>query len=198
MAKSFYGLPHYQPKSFRACPIFWSSKNMCSVRVKPIPFARKNEPLARRAVYRHSSVPEASYICHTNPSVPEVTGEFSRFRRYFSGINLSRRTVQGDVIAFFIYNAFDLHCLVLVVHIDGTGTGHTTFTHTTSHYGRMEVIPPRAVRIPSAADIPAKSSGEVSIRTITTRWPSSRHFWASSAWNTICPQAAPETPATLV
>ena len=67
----------------------------------------------------------------------EVTGEFSRFRRYFSGINLSRRTVQGDVIAFFIYNAFDLHCLVLVVHIDGTGTGHTTFTHTTSHYGRM-------------------------------------------------------------
>ena len=54
-----------------------------------------------------------------------------------------------------------------------------------------EVIPPRAVSIPSAAFIPAKSSGEVSIRTIITLCPSSCHFAASSAKKTICPVAAP-------
>ena len=54
-----------------------------------------------------------------------------------------------------------------------------------------DVIPPRAVRIPSATAIPAKSSGEVSIRTMTTFLPSACHLAASSAKNTICPVAAP-------
>lgn len=61
-------------------------------------------------------------------------------------------------------------------------------------YRKMEGIPAEwgtAVKIPSATAIPARSSGEVSIRTITTFLPSSAHLAASSAKNTICPQAAP-------
>ena len=54
-----------------------------------------------------------------------------------------------------------------------------------------DVIPPRAVRMPSALAIPARSSGDVSIRTIITLCPLAAHSCASSAWNTICPQAAP-------
>ena len=53
------------------------------------------------------------------------------------------------------------------------------------------VMPPRAVKIPSAALMPAKSSGLVSIRTITTCLPSSCQRSASSAKNTTWPQAAP-------
>ena len=54
-----------------------------------------------------------------------------------------------------------------------------------------EVIPPLAVTIPSAAAMPARSSGLVSMRTMTTRCPSACHLAASSAKNTIWPQAAP-------
>ena len=54
-----------------------------------------------------------------------------------------------------------------------------------------EVMPPRAVRMPSAAVMPARSSGEVSIRTMITWCPSSCQRAASSAKNTTCPQAAP-------
>ena len=53
------------------------------------------------------------------------------------------------------------------------------------------VIPPLAVKIPSAALIPARSSGLVSMRTIITWWPSSCQCSASSAKKTTCPQAAP-------
>ena len=54
-----------------------------------------------------------------------------------------------------------------------------------------EVIPPRTVRIPSDTCIPSISSGEVSRRTRITLCPSAVSSIASSAENTICPQAAP-------
>ena len=54
-----------------------------------------------------------------------------------------------------------------------------------------DVRPPVAVKIPSAATIPAISSGDVSLRTRRTFFPSFAHFSASAAVNTICPQAAP-------
>ena len=54
-----------------------------------------------------------------------------------------------------------------------------------------EVMPPRAVRMPSAASIPWMSSGEVSIRTRITFWPALPRSSASSAVSTTMPVAAP-------
>ncbi len=54
-----------------------------------------------------------------------------------------------------------------------------------------DVAPPRAVRMPCATAIPWKSSGEVSIRTRTTRSPLATHSTAVSASNTARPTAAP-------
>ncbi len=54
-----------------------------------------------------------------------------------------------------------------------------------------EVIPPRAVKIPSAASIPPISSGEVSLRTKITCSPRSFQASASSALKTMRPIAAP-------
>ena len=53
------------------------------------------------------------------------------------------------------------------------------------------VMPPRTVRMPSAAFMPSMSSGEVSRRTSTTRSPFFFHALASSALKTILPHAAP-------
>ena len=61
-----------------------------------------------------------------------------------------------------------------------------------------DVIPPRTVRMPWAAFMPSISSGDVSRRTSTTFSPRSAHSLASSAENTILPQAAPgEAPRAL-
>ncbi len=54
-----------------------------------------------------------------------------------------------------------------------------------------EVMPPRAVRMPSAAFMPRMSSGEVSIRTRMTFSPAFAFSSASSAENTTRPTAAP-------
>ena len=54
-----------------------------------------------------------------------------------------------------------------------------------------EVMPPRVVRMPSAACMPWMSSGEVSTRTRMTFLPSALSLVASSEENTISPDAAP-------
>ena len=54
-----------------------------------------------------------------------------------------------------------------------------------------EVFPPRAVRIPSAAIMPSRSSGLVSLRTSTTCSPRSAHALAVGESNTARPTAAP-------
>ena len=60
------------------------------------------------------------------------------------------------------------------------------------------VIPPRTVKIPWEDFIPVISSGDVSRRTRTTFSPLSVHSTASSAVNTILPQAAPgEAPSAF-
>ena len=51
--------------------------------------------------------------------------------------------------------------------------------------------PPRDVRIPSAAIMPCRSSGDVSGRTRITRSPASWRAWASSAVKYTLPTAAP-------
>jgi len=53
------------------------------------------------------------------------------------------------------------------------------------------VMPPRTVRMPSAAFMPSMSSGDVSKRTRTTFSPRSFHALASTAVKTMRPQAAP-------
>ncbi len=54
-----------------------------------------------------------------------------------------------------------------------------------------EVMPPRVVRMPSAACMPWMSSGLVSMRTRITLRPSACSLAASSDENTISPEAAP-------
>ena len=63
---------------------------------------------------------------------------------------------------------------------------------------RESVMPPRTVRIPCAAFIPSISSGEVSRRTRTTFSPLAAQSFASSAVNTILPQAAPGEAASAL
>ena len=58
-----------------------------------------------------------------------------------------------------------------------------------------DVRPPRAVTMPSAAYMPATSSGDVSARARITRWPPLAHSTARSASNTTCPTAAPGAAA---
>ena len=53
------------------------------------------------------------------------------------------------------------------------------------------VMPPRVVRMPSAACMPVMSSGEVSTRTSTTLRPAALACSASPLVNTIAPRAAP-------
>ena len=53
------------------------------------------------------------------------------------------------------------------------------------------VMPPRVVRMPSAACMPCTSSGEVSTRARITVWPCALRCTASSASNTSSPEAAP-------
>ena len=59
-----------------------------------------------------------------------------------------------------------------------------------------EVRPPRDVTMPSAAYIPATSSGEVSRRTMITFSPFFTHSTARSASNTTRPTAAPGAAAS--
>ena len=54
-----------------------------------------------------------------------------------------------------------------------------------------EVRPPVEVKMPWATAMPAMSSGEVSLRTKRTFFPSFVQATASSAVNTICPHPAP-------
>ena len=54
-----------------------------------------------------------------------------------------------------------------------------------------DVMPPLVVKMPCAAFIPIKSSGDVSTLTKMTFSPASFLLWASSASNTILPTAAP-------
>ena len=61
-----------------------------------------------------------------------------------------------------------------------------------SHLPAMEeVMPPRVVKMPMATCMPWMSSGEVSVRTRITSSPFSDQASASSAENTILPEAAP-------
>ena len=53
------------------------------------------------------------------------------------------------------------------------------------------VMPPRVVRMPTAACMPCTSSGEVSTRARITVWPCALRCTASSASNTSSPEAAP-------
>jgi len=59
-----------------------------------------------------------------------------------------------------------------------------------------EVMPPRTVRMPSAAFMPSMSSGLVSRRTRTHFSPFFLYDFASSAVKTILPQAAPGEAAS--
>ena len=54
-----------------------------------------------------------------------------------------------------------------------------------------DVLPPRLVRIPSAATMPTKSSGLVSRRTKITLWPSLAKSNAFFESKTTSPTAAP-------
>ena len=58
------------------------------------------------------------------------------------------------------------------------------------------VIPPLTVKMPCATFIPSISSGEVSSLTRTTFSPLAAQAFASSAVNTILPQAAPGAAAS--
>jgi len=71
-------------------------------------------------------------------------------------------------IAFAVNRAIDAHGLGSVIDLQGAGAADAKPAHLPGHQRRMELTPPLAVRMPSAAIIPRKSSGDVSLRTSST------------------------------
>ena len=65
----------------------------------------------------------------------EVTAQLGSLGRNLTGINLTGRAVQRDIVTLLISNALDGNGLSLVVNLDSTCTRYAALTHTASHNG---------------------------------------------------------------
>ena len=108
--------------------------------------------------------------------------------------DLAGEAVDRDDVAFPEHVvARDAHRARLVVDLERLAADDADLAHLPADERRVaDVMPPRAVRMPSAACMPRMSSGDVSRRTRITRLPGCAPCSsASSAWKTIRPVAAP-------
>ena len=65
----------------------------------------------------------------------EVARKLSGLCLNLTCVYLTCCTVQRDVVALLVNNAFNLYCLGLVINIDRACARYTALTHTTSNYG---------------------------------------------------------------
>mmetsp|Transcript_22334 Transcript_22334/g.31226 ORF Transcript_22334/g.31226 Transcript_22334/m.31226 type:complete len:258 (+) Transcript_22334:1258-2031(+) len=169
------------------------SKNMCSVRVRPMPSApRERATRASFGVSAFASTPslrkESAYARRV-PTPPFTSGfTTGSFSRYTLPVAPSREIQSPYRMVFPLMTAL-LVAPCLISRSEQPDTQHLFMPLATT--AAWEVIPPRAVRVPSEASIPPMSSGEVSRRTSTHALPSAFHLAASSEVKTICPTAAP-------
>ena len=67
----------------------------------------------------------------------EVAAQLSSLRRNLTGIYLTSRTVERDVVALFIYCTVDFHGLLMIVNIQSTNTADAALAHTAGNDGSM-------------------------------------------------------------
>jgi hypothetical protein len=169
-----------------------SSKNMCSVRQSPMPSApspratsasRGVSAFVRTRKTRCSST-HCMNVSSDGVNVAAVSGSRPTITSPLVPLRLSQSPSRTVTLPF-----------VIVFWRTSIVTSPQPATHglpqpraTTAAW---LVMPPRDVSTPSAACMPATSSGLVSTRTSTTRSPRPFHSSASSARKTTRPTAAP-------
>ena len=167
-------------------------KNMCSVRTRPIPSAPNSRALcassgvsafARTPIVRAASAQARNSWTSGNSAggrsctASRITSPVSPSTAMMS----SSRTIRPP--------ALKVRCSSSTTMSPAPTTqGLPMPTATTA---ACEVRPPREVTMPSAAYMPATSSGDVSARTRITGLPSLASSTARSGSNTACPTAPP-------
>ena len=167
-------------------------KNMCSVRQSPIPSAPNRR--ARRAssgVSALARTPSDRYL-----SAHDRNSSTSSLRSGRSSLTASMMTSPvSPSIEIWSPSRMMRPPASNRRRSSCTTTSVAPTTHDlpmpTATTAACEVRPPREVTIPSAAYMPATSSGEVSGRTRMTCWPSRASSTARSASKTTWPTAPP-------
>ena len=167
---------------------------MCSVRKRPIPSAPKSRAilassglsaLVRTPILRYLSTIFMNSLnigfsdASINAMAPVYTAPFVPLRVRTSP---SLMTILEPLI-------FAVFVAASTLRPEAPTIQH--LPHPRATRAACEVIPPRAVRIPSAARIPSTSSGLVSSRRRMTFSPLRNHATASSELKTTLPTAAP-------
>ena len=150
-----------------------ASKNMCSVRQRPMPSAPNS-----RAVRASSGVSAlARTFMRARRVGPahqrgEIAGQLRLQHRHRALQHLPGGAVDGDDVARLQGHAAGaISVCACVVDADRAGAGDAGLAHAARHHRRVQVMPPRVVRMPSAACMPWMSSGQVSMRTRITLRP---------------------------
>ena len=169
------------------------SKNMCSVRHRPMPCAPNLRACA--ASWGVSALVRTfrrRYLSAQRHDAAEVAADGGVHGGDGAVVDLAGGAVQGEPVALVDRSCRPAsNCLFSssILISPQPETQHVPMPRATT--AAWEVMPPRTVRMPWAAFMPSMSSGEVSRRTRTTFSPRSAHSLASSAVKTILPQAAP-------
>ena len=147
------------------------SKNMCSVRQRPIPSAPNIKACAASfGVSALARTFSTEYLRASSMSCPEVAAQIGGLCRYLPQVHLACRTVERNPVALLDFISVYADRTCLVVDLQLACTRYATLAHAARYDRGVEVMPPRAVRMPAASSMPFRSSGEVSMRTRIARW----------------------------
>ena len=173
--------------------ILLSSKNICSVLVKPIPSAPNDLAFAASfglsALVRTFSFLNSSDHCINVSKLPESCGSIFLISPIYtlpavpSIEMISPSLISKPLCALIIFLASS------TLSSEQPATQHLPIPLATT--AAWDVIPPLAVKMPSARTIPSISSGEVSSRTRIVAIPFSCISFTASGQNTTAPLAAP-------
>ena len=173
------------------------SKNMCSVRQRPIPSAPKATAFStwsgvsafvRTPSFRKVSTQFISFanwpidgaLFRRERLIDQNLNNFGRRSRHFAGKDLSAASIDRNEVPLFQGRAVRCQSALLVIDLTPIAPQTQTFPICRATRAACEETPPRAVRIPSAAIMPLRSSGDVSIRASTTFSPFSERATASA------------------
>mmetsp|Transcript_16591 Transcript_16591/g.40525 ORF Transcript_16591/g.40525 Transcript_16591/m.40525 type:complete len:446 (+) Transcript_16591:553-1890(+) len=168
------------------------AKNMCSVRTSPMPCAPLRRASAASsgvsALVKTLTLRLSSTQPMKVPRSPLIVGGASVSRPSITSPVLPLSEIQSPVVYVFPPSS-----IVLALSLTASSWHPDThvFPHPRATTAACDVIPPRCVRIPSAACMPETSSGDVSARTRIAAPPCALKASASSGVKTTCPTAAP-------
>jgi len=174
-----------------------SSKNMCSVRQRPMP--SPPNLMAVRASSGRIGIDAEPRACETEIGPAHQRAEFARqFRLDHSasaGQHLAQRSVDGDDVAGLEGARADAHGAAAVVDADAAAAGDTGLAMAACDHRGVRGHAARVVECLQRRACRECLLGWFSIRTRTTLRPSACSLAASSEENTISPRRRPATPA---